>query len=199
MRGARARRSYRQPRGGRGDNGNNMNLLESSTDSESSDFDDYHSNIQQLRENISINLMGNNNNSDDNKHNSDDTNNASQYDNNHNYPGREAMTQIMNSFANRQSIDPCFRSWQALYKHKEFNKHCKSKWKPFRNELEYILWLGRNNSSLGLTRAQIQFILDLVKTLQNNGHLSGDYKIPKSATTIEKYNRWFPKVPFCYV
>lgn len=91
--------------------------------------------------------------------------------------------------------DPSKIAWEKLLSHEKENSLAEPDWYPFRNELCLLLWLGRYNPSLNITRSILQYFLKLLRTLQVNGHLNDEYFVPSNATTIEKWWDFIPKPP----
>ena len=86
-------------------------------------------------------------------------------------------------------------AWETLLKHDIPNTAADTDWYPFRNELGLLLFVGRYDPKLGITRNIIQYFLKILRTLQANGHITRDYVIPKNATTVETWWKYIPQPP----
>ena len=91
--------------------------------------------------------------------------------------------------------NPTKRAWTNLIEFKEANKNATAEWFPFENELGLLLFVGRYDPQLSITRAIIQFFIKILRTLQENGHLNANYSIPKDASTVEKWMKNIPTPP----
>ena len=92
--------------------------------------------------------------------------------------------------------DPNYASYAALQQHEQWNnKYENLHWRPFRNALCFMLWLGWNDPALSLSRNQLQWILFVLLTLRKQGIIADNYWIPTNASTISKWSRWFPTPP----
>lgn len=69
----------------------------------------------------------------------------------------------------------------------------------FKNELGLLLFAGRYDPSLAITRAALQYFLKILRTLQKAGHIAAEYDIPKAAQTVEERWNFIPQPPICQV
>ena len=60
-----------------------------------------------------------------------------------------------------------------------------------------MLWLGISDPNLGMTRTMLEWIINLLLTLQDHQYIKNSLWIPSDPTTITKYDRFFPDPPVC--
>jgi hypothetical protein len=183
-------RSYRQPIGGRGDPRRDSDAASDSETSCSSSSTprNFHNNA---------NVLDSEN--DDRNEPLADANDIYDFDfeNNNNWRWPSG-TEIRNNINNLPDASPSKTSWQALIDHEKFNKkNANIHWKPFRNILCFFLWIGRHDPSIRWTRKQLQWILDVLRSVKDAGFITNDLWIPTDASTIEKWDNWFPMPPIC--
>ena len=110
------------------------------------------------------------------------------------------VDQIIQEIQDLPDDDEIKLGWQVLLNQKcEIPGSCDD-FCPFPNELYSLLFLGRYNKNLGITRNIINWVIKIFKTLKNAGWMTNNYKIPSDGTEIE--NLWFhlPELPlsmFC--
>ena len=160
-------------------------------------------NNQQSKPTNVLNSHNNNQNNiliDSNSDNDSDNDdiNSNDSDNNDNeadvriWPPTAQVTALLDTLPDN---DPNKIAWQTLIDHNKWNSKADPDWYPFRNELHFLLFLARFDPNLGITRQIIQIFLDILQTLQKNGHITDTYNIPKHATTVEKWWQFIPKPP----
>ena len=108
------------------------------------------------------------------------------------WPDQEQLRVQLN---NLSPNDPSRLAWENLIDHENVNKNASNEWYPGRNIVDYLLFVGKNDPNWGMTRKMLQWIVDLLLTLQVEGYLDEDLKIPTNATTIEKWWIYIPKPP----
>lgn len=106
---------------------------------------------------------------------------------------------IRNAVSDLPPNDISRQSYEALLNHDCWPKDCDPRWQPFDNIIPFICWLGRGDQKLRFTRNHLQWILNLLLTLQDHQIISSNVWIPSSAVTIEEYDRYFPEPPVCLV
>ena len=106
---------------------------------------------------------------------------------------------IFNEINKLEPNDPTRRSYEPVLLHDIWPdpKDYDVRWQPFRNIIEFMLWLGINDPQIGMTRKMLEWIINLLLTLQDHCVISDKIFIPTSATTIPKWNRYFPQPPVC--
>lgn len=113
------------------------------------------------------------------------------------FPPQQALVNALRQLPNDS---PNKLAYQALQKHEEWNtKYEHVDWRPFANELAWMLFAGHVDPGLHVTRNILKWVLSMLHTLQTNGIIKQDYWIPRNATTIEQWKRFFPKPPTRYV
>ena len=138
-----------------------------------------------------------NNDNDNSSNSTSDSHSEHNNDNDNEMPDVDVITEAISQL---DVNNPIRRSYESLFKHfiwpkpKDYDED----WKPFRNCLCYMLWLGLNDPNLSMTRNTLQWILNLLMTLKSEGVFKDDnYWIPTDASTITKYKRYFPNPPLC--
>lgn len=107
-------------------------------------------------------------------------------------PDQQHLQQELN---NLRDDDKSQIAWNSLIKHNKSNKNASYQHYPFVNTACSLLFFGRFNPTLGITRNITQWVLTLLRTLQVEGHLDSEYFIPKDASTIEKWWKYIPQPP----
>ena len=103
---------------------------------------------------------------------------------------------ILNSVDSLPDNDPNKIAWLSLINH-----NCESKfgdindWYPFGNELCFLLFVGRYDPDRAITREIITFFCSILHTLKQNGHLNGEYFVPKNGNVIETWWKHLPTPP----
>lgn len=96
------------------------------------------------------------------------------------------------------SNDPIKKSYQQLLNHEEWPKNfINPHWEPFRNLVCFLLYIGWEDKSLGMSVKMLDWIINLLLTLQQENIIDDEYFIPRDHSTILKYKRWFPDPPVC--
>ena len=95
--------------------------------------------------------------------------------------------------------EPCRLAWEHLLNHNRENSQANADWYPFKNELGLLLFAGRYDPSLNITRAVLQYFLKILRTLQKAGHIVPEYDIPKAAQTVEEWWKFIPQPPICKI
>ena len=114
------------------------------------------------------------------------------------------QAELKQRYERLEPSSPSYLAWSRLVNHDVYNKNAELEWYPFQNELCFMLWLGRSDPSLGMTRNMLTWIINLLLTLKMNNHIDNDYFIPTHATTVEKWWRFIPQPPsrmskyYCY-
>lgn len=111
-----------------------------------------------------------------------------------NYPSSRNVYHDLRQY---QGNDICKKSYESLLLHDNWPEDVEPNWQPFANVLCFMLWLGYNDSNLNMTRIMLQWIINLLLTLQFYNVIKHDIWIPTDASTIGKWNRWFPDPPIC--
>ena len=94
--------------------------------------------------------------------------------------------------------DPTRKSYECLLLHDEWPcRFVNEDWKPFRNLLCFMLYIGWEDKALGMTTQMLDWILNLMLTMQSYNYIDKEFFIPKDHSTILKYKRWFPDPPIC--
>jgi hypothetical protein len=109
------------------------------------------------------------------------------------FPDSELLRQQLQSLSDDDN--PSREAWQALLDHDKENTNASHRWYPFRNEACFLLWLGRYDPTLTMTRHMLRWILKLLRTLQRNKIIIETYHLPKDPTTIEKWWQYVPTPP----
>ena len=139
-----------------------------------------------------------NSNSNENNTNTNNSNSSSTNNTNSNEWHWQA---ILEAIAAMDANDPSRRSYESLLLHNVWpntkSSHYNELWKPFRNLICFMLWLGLNDPQLGMTRQMLTWIINLLVTLQDHGLLDANVWIPTNSSTITKYTRYFPEPPIC--
>ena len=89
-------------------------------------------------------------------------------------------------------------AWEALLSFARKDKKGKQGWWPGDNIIEFLLFCFRHHPTLTITREIVQAVLDILLTLQAQGIIVNNIKIPKSASTIDRLQENLPKPPVSY-
>ncbi|MGB1097609.1 MAG: hypothetical protein ACPG2Y_03350 [Acholeplasmataceae bacterium] len=136
----------------------------------------------------------NNNNSD----NSDHVNNNNSRDSFEPFDNKDIdWDMLIRAIRQLNRRDPCRKSYDGLLKHNVWPspKFIIPRWKPLGHMLHWFLLLGWYSPTLNLTRVQMEFILNLLLTMQFYGYFDESIWIPTDASTIAKWKRWFAMPP----
>ena len=92
---------------------------------------------------------------------------------------------------------PSRKAYSPLLKHEVWPepKNLDPRWQPLGNLLHWFLFLGWFSAKYGFTREQIQWILNMLLTLQHYGYIDDQLWIPSDPTTIAKWKRYFVSPP----
>ena len=112
---------------------------------------------------------------------------------NDNWPN---TTQILNLINELPDNDPNKIAWDSLINNQEESKNANiNDWYPFRNELCFLLFVGRFDPDRAITRQTMTYFCSILRTLQQNGHLNEDYFVPKNGNLIETWWKYLPTPP----
>ena len=68
-------------------------------------------------------------------------------------------------------------------------------WFPFPNALYLLLFIGRYDPTLAITRNIINYFIKILKTLKQQGFISNNYKIPGDGSEVERLWSHLPQLP----
>ena len=114
-------------------------------------------------------------------------------------PQQASLSDLLRQLCdNLPNNNPIKQSYQTLLNHDQWpKKYVNHDFAPFRNLICFMLYIGWEDKSLGMTKKMLNWILNLLLTLQVDNIIQANYFIPKDASTILKYKRWFPDPPVC--
>ena len=106
-----------------------------------------------------------------------------------------SVHEVIDKITTLQPDDDIRRAWQTILKQETNIPNATADWHPFPNVLWVLLFLGRYDKKLGITRSIINFFIQILKTLKQQGKLDSQYNIPGDGSTLEKLWDQFPELP----
>ena len=94
--------------------------------------------------------------------------------------------------------NPIKESYSQLLNHDIWpSNYVNEQFAPFRNVACFMLYLGWSDKYLGMTTKMLDWIINLLLTLQQHDIIDSEVFLPRDRSTILKYKRWFPQPPVC--
>ena len=113
------------------------------------------------------------------------------------WPSGATVKNHINNLPNNHINNLTKQAWEALLKKNKHPHAYSNDWFPFINGLCTFLFVGRYDPKIGLTRAVVDFIIVIFKSLKQAGIIANDYYVPASGALIEEYWENLPQVPLC--
>ena len=112
---------------------------------------------------------------------------------------QETLAQLLHNLCDvLPTNNPIKKSYQQLLKHNNWpSRFVNPHFAPFRNVACFMLYVGWEDKSLGMTTKMLDWILNLLLTLKSYNIIDEDFFVPRDRSTILKYKRWFPNPPVC--